>query len=170
MLTINSIIGNVFQDPLLGDKFKKLSSTEKCEKIRISRIELEKRRFRRNTDKGTDIGIVIESDRKLHNGDVLLDELDRFIIIEQMPEKVISISVKGDLNKVKKIMPVVGHIIGNRHRPIQIDDDGTIYFPVMAESEIETFSHLFGNLVNNMDIGLQERIFEPENEVNVHEH
>ncbi|MGI0094562.1 MAG: urease accessory protein UreE, partial [Nitrosotalea sp.] len=122
------------------------------------------------TDKGTDVGIVIESDIKLHNGDVLLDELDKFVIIEQMPEKVISISVRGDLNKVKRILPVIGHIIGNRHRPIQIDDDGTIYFPVMADSEMETFSHLFGNLVNHMDINIQERIFEPESGVNVHEH
>lgn len=170
MLTINSIIGNIFQDPHLGDKFKKLSSTEKCEKIRISRIELEKNRFRRKTDKGTDVGIAIESDMKLHNGDVLLDELDKFVIIEQMPEKVISISVKGDLYNAKRILPIIGHIIGNRHRPIQINDDGTIYFPIMAESEMETFSHLFGDLVNHMDINIQERIFEPENGVNVHEH
>ncbi|MGI0058397.1 MAG: urease accessory protein UreE [Nitrosotalea sp.] len=167
---INSIIGNIFQDSHLGDKFKKLSSTEKCEKIRISRIELEKNRFRRKTDKGTDVGIAIESDMKLHNGDVLLDELDKFVIIEQMPEKVISISVRGDLYKVKRILPIIGHIIGNRHRPIQIDDDGTIYFPIMTESEMETFSHLFGDLVNHMDINTQERIFEPENGVNVHEH
>ena len=170
MLTINSIIGNIFQDPHLRDKFKKLSSTEKCEKIRISRIELEKNRFRRKTDKGTDVGIVMELERKLHNGDVLLDELDKFVIIEQMPEKVISISVRGDLNEVKRILPVIGHIIGNRHRPIQIDDDGTIYFPVMAESEMETFSNLFGNLVNHIDINIQERIFEPENGINIHEH
>ncbi|MHB8602149.1 MAG: urease accessory protein UreE [Nitrosotalea sp.] len=169
MILINFIVGNIFQDPFLGDKFKKLSS-EKCERIRISRIELEKNRFRRNTDKGTDVGISLESDEKLHNGDVLLDELDKFIVIEQMPEKVISINVRGDLNMVKKIMPVVGHIIGNRHRPIQIDEEGIIYFPVMAESEIETFSHLFGNLVNHMDINIQERIFEPEGSLNVHEH
>lgn len=169
MLLINSIVGNIFQDPFLRDKFKKLS-TEKCERIKISRIELEKNRFRRNTDKGTDVGVALESDKKLHNGDVLLDEIDKFIIVEQMPEKVISINVRGDLNMIKKIMPVVGHIIGNRHRPIQIDDEGIIYFPVMAESEIETFSHLFGNLVNHMDINMQERIFEPEDSLNVHEH
>jgi len=87
VITISSVIGNVFYDTEYAEKFKKVRGTANCELIKVSRSELDKTRFRINTDKGTDVGMVLNEISKLHNGDVLLSETERLIVIEQIPEK-----------------------------------------------------------------------------------
>ena len=169
MITISSVIGNVFYDTEYAEKFKKVRGTANCELIKVSRSELDKTRFRINTDKGTDVGMVLNEISKLHNGDVLLSETDRLIVIEQIPEKVISIKTKKTENS-EKILVLLGHIIGNRHRPIQIENDGKIIFPILSDSEIDVFKKLFSSVIDQIDIKIEERIFEPQNGMDVHEH
>jgi urease accessory protein len=169
VITISSVVGNVFLDKQLKEKFEKLRKTENCELIKFSRLELDKTRIRRNTDKGTDVGVVIDSTKRLHNGDVLLSDPEKFIIVEQMPEKVISIKTKRT-NENSEVLVTLGHIIGNRHRPIQIDKNGRIVFPILAESELEVFKKLFSKIIDQIDIKVEELIFEPRNGTDVHEH
>ena len=169
MITISSVLGNVFYDTEFAEKFKKLRGTANCELIKMSRSELDKTRFRVNTDKGSDVGMVLSTVSKLHNGDVLLSDSERLIVIEQIPEKVISIKTKEN-KKSEKTLVTLGHIIGNRHRPIQIEKDGKIIFPILSESEIEVFKKLFSNIIDSIDIKVEERIFEPQNGMDVHEH
>ncbi|MDE1866534.1 MAG: Urease accessory protein, partial [Thaumarchaeota archaeon] len=66
MLTITSIIGNIFHDKELMDKFKQMESQKRCERIKISRLELERGRIRKTTDLGTDVGLVLDS--RLYHG------------------------------------------------------------------------------------------------------
>ncbi len=54
---------------------------------------MEKRILRRQTDKGTDVGITLDTGFHLHNGDVIGNDETK-ILIEQIPEKVISIKLK----------------------------------------------------------------------------
>ena len=169
MITISSVVGNVFHDKKLKEKFEKLRKTKNCELIKFSRIELDKTRIRRKTDKGTDVGVVIDSTKKLQNGDVLLSNQEKFIIVEQMPEKVISIKTKRP-NENQEVLVTLGHIVGNRHRPIQIKNDGRIIFPILSESELEVFKNLFSEIIDQIDIKIEELIFEPRNGMNVHEH
>jgi len=169
VITISSVIGNVFYDTEYAEKFKKVRGTANCELIKVSRSELDKTRFRINTDKGTDVGMVLNEISKLHNGDVLLSETERLIVIEQIPEKVISIKTKKTENS-EKILVSLGHIIGNRHRPIQIENDGKIIFPILSDSEIDVFKKLFSSVIDQIDIKIEERIFEPQNGMDVHEH
>lgn len=169
MITISTVLGNVNNDTEFAKKFKKLRGTANCELIKVSRSELDKTRFRKNTDKGTDVGMVLNDSSKLHNGDVLLSETERLVVIEQIPEKVISIKIKKT-EKTEKILVTLGHIIGNRHRPIQIENDGKIIFPILSESEIDVFKKLFSSIIDQIDVKMEERIFEPQNGMNVHEH
>ena len=169
MITISSVIGNVFYHTEFAEKFKKLRGTANCELIKVWRSELDKTRFRKNTDKGTDVGMVLNDIYKLHNGDVLLSETERLIVIEQIPEKVISIKTKKT-EKSEKILVTLGHIIGNRHRPIQIENDGRIIFPILSDSEIDVFKKLFSSVIDHIDIKIEERIFEPRSGMDVHEH
>jgi urease accessory protein UreE len=99
VITISSVIGNVFYDTEYAEKFKKVRGTANCELIKASRSELDKTRFRKQTDKGTDIGCILDSDHKLHNGDVLYSNPEKFIVIEQIPEKIISIKIKKKQKK-----------------------------------------------------------------------
>ena len=169
MITISTVLGNVYNDNELAEKFKKLRGSANCELIKVSRTELEKTRFRRNTDKGTDVGMVLSTVSKLHNGDVLFSDNERLIVIEQIPEKVISIKPKEN-EKSEKTLVTLGHIIGNRHRPIQIEKDGKIIFPILSDSELEVFKKLFSNIIDQIDIKIEHRIFEPQNGMDVHEH
>ena len=169
MITISSIVGNIFHDKQLAEKFEKLRNTENCELIKVSRSELDKTRLRRQTDKGTDVGLILNSQSRLHNGDVLISNSERLIVIEQMPEKVISIKTKKIEANTEEILVKLGHIIGNRHRPIQIED-GRIIFPILSDSEVDTFRRLFSSISNHVDIEVEERIFRPQNGMDVHEH
>ena len=170
MIAISSVIGNIFQDKELADKFEKLQKTMACEVLKFSRSELDKTRFRKQTDKGTDIGCILDSEHKLNNGDVMYSNPEKFIVIEQIPEKVISIKIKKIEANYKEILVKLGHIIGNRHRPIQIDKNGQIIFPILSDSELDTFRKLFSEIIGNLEMKVEHQIFEPRNGMDVHEH
>ncbi len=169
MLTVTSIVGNIFHDKSLRKKSKHF--TGNYEKLIISRLETERSRLRRKTDKGTDIGLILKSGTKLQHGDILLSTKEKFIIVEQLPEKIISIRIKKKESKnLLKLCTMIGHIIGNRHRPIAIDEKGTISFPIQADSEVDVFRRLLHNTVDHMELIVEERIFQPEQGMDVHEH
>jgi urease accessory protein len=130
----------------------------------MSRMEMERLRIRRSTDQGSDIGIVLDSGSRLHHGDVLAAE--KFIVVEQLPEKVVTIRMKKqDAKKMVTLAALIGHTIGNRHRPIAIDHE-TISFPIQAGSEVETFGKL---LPAGIELKIKEQVFIPTGEAHAHD-
>ncbi len=168
MLTITSIIGNISDDKKLMTKFKQMESRKSCERLKISRLELERSRIRKKTDFGTDIGLVLDSGTRLHHGDVIVSNLKKFIVIEQLPEKVISIKIKNLKDNPSRSV-TLGHIIGNRHKPIVINDD-VLSFPIQADSEVEVFKKLLSGVMNNLELKVEEQIFQPQHGMYMHEH
>ncbi len=168
MLTITSIIGNISDDKKLMTKFKQMESRKSCERLKISRLELERSRIRKKTDLGTDIGLVLDSGTRLHHGDVIVSNLKKFIVIEQLPEKVISIKIKNLKDNPSRSV-TLGHIIGNRHKPIVINDD-VLSFPIQADSEVEIFKKLLSGVMNNVELKVEEQIFQPQHGMYMHEH
>lgn len=155
-----SIIGNIFTEN--GSQILK----EKIfEKLQISRNDLEKNRLRRTTDKGTDVSIVLERGSKLQHGDIL-NQGDKIIVVYQIPEKVITVKTKEDSFE---LMVLLGHIIGNRHRPISLENR-TVTFPIQAESELEIFQKLFSPIIGKIEMSIEEKIYMPNQRMNVHEH
>ncbi len=161
MLEVNSPVGNIFLD----EGFDNLKDRN-LERLKISRMEIEKRVLRRKTDRGTDVGLNLDPGIKLHNGDVLRNGQNP-IVVEQLPEKVITVRLKTSNNK--EVMVLLGHIIGNRHRPISIQREEVI-FPIHADSEKEVFEKLFHNIINYIELTVEERIFSPRSGADVHEH
>ncbi len=161
MLEVNSPIGNIFVD----EGFDELKNGN-CEKLKISRMELERRILRRNTDRGTDVGLNLEPGVKLRHGDVIKNG-DMKIIVEQLPEKIITVRLKN--KKMADVMLLLGHIIGNRHRPISIKGD-EVSFPIQADSEKDVFTKLFQNIINHIEITIEEKIFFPHSGADIHEH
>ena len=157
MLNINLILGNIFKKTSL--------ESDNFEKLIISRIDLEKRILRRKTNLGTDVGINLDSNTKLQHGDIIGDNGTK-IIVEQMPEKVISVKLKENNEKIAILL---GHIIGNRHRPIAIKDK-MILFPIQENSELEIFQRLFKEIIEFIELEIQEEIFLPHTSADVHEH
>ena len=161
MLEVNSPIGNIFVD----EGFDELKNGN-CEKLKISRMELERRILRRKTDRGTDVGLNLEQGVKLRHGDVIKNG-DMKIVVEQLPEKIITVRLKN--KKMADVMLLLGHIIGNRHRPISIKGD-EVSFPFQADSEKDVFTKLFQNIINHIEITIEEKIFFPHSGADIHEH
>ena len=157
MIIINSILGNIFK----GENLEK----ENFEKLIISRIDLEKRILRKKTDLGTDIGINLDSGIKLQHGDIIGNNETK-IIVEQIPEKVISVKLKENNENIAILL---GHIIGNRHRPIAIKNK-MILFPIQEDSELEIFQRLFKEIIDHIELKIEEEIFLPHTSADVHEH
>ena len=157
MLNINSILGNIFKDTNL--------EYESFEKLIISRIDLEKRILRKKTNLGTDVGINLNSSTKLQHGDIIGNHETK-IIVEQMPEKIISVKLKEN---DEKIAILLGHIIGNRHRPIAIKDK-MILFPIQEDSELDIFQKLLKEIIDHIELKIEEEIFLPHTSADVHEH
>jgi urease accessory protein len=170
MITISTTLGNIFHDNEWNEKFNKASESNDFETLKLSRTDLSKNRLRAKTNKGTDLGIILNSHSKIQNGDVLLSDQEKFIFIQQNPEKVISVTKKDKTEaNFDETLVLIGHILGNRHRPIQIEGE-KIFFPILSESELEIFKKLFSKIIDQIELKIEERIFEPHGGMNVHEH
>jgi len=165
MLIVNTILGNMYKDDQLAKKIEDSKKQGKFRRLLLSRIEMEKTRLRKKTDDGFDIGFVLEPGTKLQHGDVI-SESDETILIEQLPEKILVVKFKENR---KDLFLLVGHIIGNRHRPISIRNE-TISFPIHDDSEMELFERLFHEVINEIDLSIDEQCFIPHTSMDVHEH
>ena len=171
MITINSIIGNIYHDENLRKQYEDMSSKSLCESIRINRIEAQRVRMRKTSSKGTDIALIMTPGTKLRHGDVLLVTNDKMVIMELEPENVAVIQVKDNIPEHDAVqVPVtIGHAIGNLHRPIKLEGR-KIYFPIQTDSEIDMFKKTFGRLLDHLEITQAKMVFEPEEGTDVHEH
>ncbi|HIO85081.1 MAG TPA: Urease accessory protein [Candidatus Nitrosopelagicus sp.] len=165
MLIVNIVLGNIYKDDQLAKKIEDSKEQGKFRRLLLSRIEMEKSRLRKKTDDGFDIGFILEPGTKLQHGDVI-SESDETILIEQLPEKILTVKFKQN---DKNLFLLVGHIIGNRHRPISIRNE-TISFPIHDNSEMELFERLFHEVIHEIDLSIDEQRFIPHTSMDVHEH
>lgn len=173
MITINSIIGNIYHDGNLRKRYEEMSSQSLCESIRINRMEAQRVRMRKKSNKGTDIALTLAPGTKLRHGDVLMVANDKMITIELEPENLAVIQVRDNIHEhdddAVQVPVTIGHAIGNLHRPIKLEGR-KIYFPIQADSEIVMFKKIFGRLLEHVEITQAKMVFEPEEGMGVHEH
>ena len=171
MITINSIIGNIYHDENLRKQYDEMSSQSLCESIRINRMEAQRVRMRKRSSKGTDIALTMTPGTRLRHGDILLLANDKMITIELEPENLAVIEVKDNIHKhdAVEVPATIGHAIGNLHRPIKLEGR-KIYFPIQTDSEIDMFKKIFGRLSDHLQITQTKMVFEPEEGTDVHEH
>ena len=165
MLIVNNISGNIYENDNLAKKIQKVKQHGTLRLLLLSRIEMEKSRLRKKTEDGFDIGLVLESGKKLQHGDIILESSET-ILIEQLPEKILTVKFK-DSNT--ELFLLVGHIIGNRHRPISINNK-TISFPIHDDSEMELFARLFHEVIDKIDLIVDKQRFIPHVSMDIHEH
>jgi len=88
------------------------------------------------------------------------------LLLSKIPEKVISVKLKENNENIAILL---GHIIGNRHRPIAIKDK-MILFPIQEDSELEIFQRLFKEIIDHIELKIEKEIFLPHTSADVHEH
>jgi urease accessory protein len=171
MIHIDKIIGNINSDSHLKDRYQYMLKSDHVERIEITRLESERSRIRKVSDKGTDLVLTMIPGSHINDGDVLLLTEEKMVIAKRISENVAIISLKENISadQLFETAIKIGHTIGNMHRPIKIAN-GKIYFPIQAQSEIELFQKLFSNLRYNLDIKSENIIFEPQPGYDVHGH
>ena len=165
MLIVNNISGNIYKNDNLAKKIQEVKQHGTLRLLLLSRIEMEKSRLRKKTEDGFDIGLVLESGKKLQHGDIILESSET-ILIEQLPEKILTVKFKDNNTE---LFLLVGHIIGNRHRPISINNK-TISFPIHDDSEMELFARLFHEVIDKIDLTVDKQRFIPHVSMDIHEH
>ena len=80
MILITEILGSA-SDPEFTDLLHAISHEGILEHLEITQRDAQRRRFRGKTDRGTDCAITLSRDTQLYNGDVLLLEAERAIVV-----------------------------------------------------------------------------------------
>jgi urease accessory protein len=175
MLTIDHVIGNIYNDDKLRTTYRDFISKQQNETFLITRTESQRQRMRKVSNKGTDIALNFQSgSQHLRHGDVLLLNDNQIVVVEIEPENVLQVEILKETltdspESLLQIPVQIGHTIGNLHRPIMLDSS-RIYFPIQAESEIEMFGKLFHPFHHHIEIQSKKIVFEPSETMNVHEH
>ena len=168
MLVVDSILGNAYDQNNLSQKIENAKQNQTLKRLFLSRPQMEKSRLRAETEDGTEIGLALEPGTVLHNGDVL-EINSNLIVIHQLPEKIIRVTINEN-HWSPNLLVNLGHIIGNRHRPISITSDGCIMFPIHDEDEVELFEQLFSEIIHEISLNVEDEIFVPNQGMNAHEH
>jgi len=171
VIIIDSVIGNINNDRKLKEKYDEMSSKNCCERIKISRLESQRARMRKSSDRGTDLALILPPGIRLKHGDVIILTDNKMVIVEIEPENVLMIEIKENIHEddVLEVPVRVGHTIGNLHRPIKIERH-KIFFPIQADTEVEMFKKLFEPVNEHLDIKKRLMVFEPEEGMEMHEH
>lgn len=92
---------------------------DKVEKIQISRLEADRIRIRKVSNKGTDLALTLIPGSHIYDGDVVLLSEERMVIAKRETENVIIISLNNKMSTQQALDTAIklGRIIGNMHRP-----------------------------------------------------
>ena len=171
MITIDSVIGNKNKDENLVQTYQDMTSKGLVEVVQMSRMEAQRVRMRRSSNKGTDVAITLPQNLQIKNGDVLLLNSERMIVVEIAPERVAVVALTEDTpnDHVFEIAVKIGHTIGNLHRPIKLEGNKVI-LPIQADSELDLLVKLFGSIEDHVSITSSTMVFELEEGAHIHEH
>jgi urease accessory protein len=171
MITVNQSLGNINKNSNLRKKYEEMLKNNLCEKVVITRMEAEKLRMRKSTDKKTDVAFMFERNPNLRNDDVIFMDDKKMILLTLESESVAIITFKSYEDK-ENIFPLsvkIGHSLGNLHRPIKVTNNQVI-FPIQAETELEMLKKMFSSFSKLLDIRSDTMIFEPDEGSTIHEH
>ena len=168
---MDSVLGNINNDKKLKEKYDEMTSRKVCETIKISRLESQRVRMRKISDKGTDVALTLPPGTRLRHGDVIIITENKIVVVGIEPEDVIMIEIRDDIHEddIVEVPVRVGHTIGNLHRPIKLEGN-KIYFPIQADTELEMFKKLLEPINEHLDIKKTTMVFEPEDGTEIHEH
>ena len=156
---------------MLKEKYDEMTARKVCETIKISRLESQRVRMRKLSDKGTDVALTLPPGTRLRHGDVIIITENKMVVVGIEPEDVIMIEIRDNIHQddIVEVPVRVGHTIGNLHRPIRLEGN-KIYFPIQADTELEMFKKLFEPINEHLDIKKTTMVFEPEDGTEIHEH
>ncbi len=117
MIQITDVLGHS-HDSKLSSRLHELSHQNKVEYIVLDHPNLQRRRFRVKTDRGTDCAISISRETRLTNGAVLLLESDRAIVVKMSKDRWLSLKPNDIPSAIE-----LGYFAGNMHWRVKFKDE-----------------------------------------------
>ncbi len=134
MERIDGVVGNVHVDDDLATRRDAHEQHETLETIVIDADNRRRSRFRATTDRGTDVGVVLDRPA-IASGDVLLVEDDRMIVVAFESRAALAITLPEATPETLAAAVELGHRVGNHHWDLAIEE-GTVYVPLSADRHI----------------------------------
>lgn len=134
MKRIDSIRGNIGNDPDLADRIQRHERAGTLERVVLDASERKKSRLRVETDAGTDLGILVDQP-ELHVGDVVLLEDTRAVVVAFRSREAFVVELPEPTGETLAVAVELGHRIGNQHWDIAVSN-GELYVPVEADRHI----------------------------------
>lgn len=127
----------ILSERIVGEAGEIRYAGRSIETIVLSAQEATRRKLRRMTDAGTDVGIDVVPGTFLSHGAVLDDDGARIIVVVRRPERVMILTLPSGLEAavLVRFAARIGHAFGNQHVPMEIDGL-TILIPVTTSDEV----------------------------------
>ena len=130
MILITEILGSA-SDPEFTDLLHEISHEGILEHLEITQRDAQRRRFRGKTDRGTDCAITLSRDTQLNNGDVLLLEAERAIVVRVDVERWLRI-----LPRDATVALRLGYHAGNLHWRVKFEESSLL---ILLEGSLENY-------------------------------
>ncbi|EKT53431.1 urease accessory protein UreE [Providencia sneebia] len=137
MILIEHILGNIKKDPIWQER----KNNAQVDILILDQREAQKSRCRKNTENGQDIGIALDRNVLLADGDVILfDESANKMIIVQISLRdvmVVNLQRLKDLPVEEQVLVSfeLGHALGNQHWKAVIKNN-LVYVPLTVSEKV----------------------------------
>lgn len=126
MYVVNTVLSNVHTDEAIALKIQELDKEDKVERVHIPFHDAGRRRLRLTTDAGTHVGVDLQTEA-LQDGDVLAgsEGTDRLILVEVAPSEAMALRMSEEVppDQLFEFAIKLGHMLGNQHWPIAVEND-----------------------------------------------
>ncbi|MDG5759591.1 urease accessory protein UreE [Natronococcus sp. A-GB1] len=134
MKRIDGVVGNVHANDDLAARFEAHEAAGTLERVVLKAENRRRSRFRATTDRGTEVGVVLDRPA-VSSGDVLLDDEERMIVVAFEPLEAIAVSLPDATPDALEAAVELGHRVGNQHWDLAVED-GVVYVPLAADRHI----------------------------------
>ncbi len=137
MIIIEHILGNICKDPI----WKARQEAADVDTLILDQRDAQKSRCRKHTEKGQDLGIALDRNVLLANGDVIaFDEAaNTMIVVEISLREVMVVNLEGLKNlaveEQVRVSFELGHALGNQHWKAVLKDN-LVYVPLSVSKEV----------------------------------
>ena len=162
-------LGNINHNPDLAAQVNQAKTANKYLEISLQESDRAKGRILTESLSGISIGIIKNRELLLKSGDILETENGDFLLIKLQEEKLMVLTFAASVTNNNALELVrLGHILGNNHYPIKIQDN-KIYVrlvtnPKVLKKNIEQLN------ITGLEIGYTTKSINYDSQDFVHHH
>lgn len=145
MLRLTRVLGHA-TEPQLAEILHRLEHGGTVERLKLSRADTARKRLHAFTDRGTEVGVMLDRSEQLSNGAVLLLEPERAIVVALEEPQWLALAPRDAAAALE-----LGYFCGNMHWKVRFAGE---YLHVSLEGPRETYLERLSHLVANGSISV----------------